>query len=171
MTADGVCVYSCQFFVQIMEVDVQQMLPAFSDFRKYLIVFFNNLKPPFFLYTANQTSLPPPSSPDTHTANLSYPALTADVVIGTCSSKYYLPSGCMLAVTSAWYKDGEPFEPTLQLYSQPLSEAVIILSLTEQTVGYYVCVTELPYGLGSYRTVDVAIAISTPGIITNTHFL
>ena len=119
--------------------------------------------PPFFLYTANQTFLPPPSSPDTHTANLSYPALTTDILIGTCSSKYYLPSGCVLAVTSTWYKDGELFEPTLQLYSQSLSEAVTILSLTEQTVGYYVCVTELPYGLGSYRTVDVAIAISTPG--------
>ena len=126
---------------------------------------------PFSPCTDNQTSLPPPSSPDTHTANLSYPALTTDVHIGTCSSDYYyLCSGCMLPVTSTWYKDGELFESTLQLYSQSLSGAVTILSLTEQTVGYYVCVTELPYGLGSYRTVDVVIAISTLGKTSNTFF-
>ena len=153
---------------------MQQILSAFSDFRKCLnsnlsIVQFHHM-PPLSPFTANQTFLPPPSSPDTHTANLSYPALTSDILIGTCSSDHYLPSGCMLAVTSVWYRDGELFEPTLQLYSQSLSEAVTILSLTELTVGYYVCTTALPSGLGSYRTVDVAIAISTPGKTTTMHF-
>ena len=74
-------------------------------------------------------------------------------------------------MTSTWYKDGELFDRTLQLYGLSLSGAVTILSLTEQTAGYYVCVTDLPLGLGSYRTVDVTIAISTPGKTTNACFL
>ena len=113
--------------------------------------------------TANRTSLPPPPTPDSHTANLSYPSPATDISVGTCSSRYHLGSGCTLNVGFSWFKNGEPFEPDSAHYSVSLSNTVTIRNLSEATVGYYVCVSELPYGLGSYRTEDVDIQLSIPG--------
>lgn len=71
-------------------------------------------------------------------------------------------------MTATWFKNGAVFEPDLNQYSVSLSETVAIHNLTDVTEGYYVCVTELPYALGSYRTEDVDIKIGIPG---NSKFL
>ena len=85
--------------------------------------------------------------------------------MGTCSSKFFLSSGCVLLdVTPQWYRDGEELNPLLnQLYIVTSSEELRIRMLTNETAGYYVCITTFNNGLGSYRTVDRNIALDIPG--------
>ena len=128
------------------------LLPSLPSFPPFL-------PPP----PALQLTLPPPSTPDSHTTNLSFSRGSSDVSLGVCTNSYYLQSGCTLNVHSSWFRDGMTFELSLTLYSISVSNSVAIRNLTNQTVGYYVCVTDLPYMLGSYRTEDVFINISSMG--------
>jgi hypothetical protein len=70
-----------------------------------------------------------------------------------------------LDITGQWYKDGErlfPLENRVD-YAVTSSGELRIRMLTNTTAGYYVCVTTLDNGLGSYRTVDANIALAIPG--------
>ena len=88
------------------------------------------------------------------------------ISVGTCSTKFFLSSGCVLLdITGQWYKDGERFFPLQdrELYFVSSSGELRIRTLSNATAGYYVCVTTLDSGLGSYRTVDTNIALTIPG--------
>ncbi len=66
-----------------------------------------------------------------------------------------------------WFKDGEVLNPLTtensQLYAVTSSGEMRIKMLTNETAGYYVCITTFHSGLGSYRTVDRNIEIDVPG--------
>ena len=89
----------------------------------------------------------------------------AQVSVGTCSSKFYLASGCIiLDVTGTWYKDGTTLRPHGNpLYKVSSSGELRIPELTNETAGYYVCVTRIGAdNLGSFRTVDINIVLQIP---------
>ena len=92
-------------------------------------------------------------------------ALKLQVSVGTCSTKFFLSSGCVLLdVTGQWYRNGESLD-TLRnpLYFVSSSGELRIRTLSNETAGYYVCVTTLGSGQGSYRTVDTNLALDIPG--------
>ena len=92
--------------------------------------------------------------------------LYMQVSVGTCSTKYFLSSGCVLLdIMGQWYKDGEPLFPLQNRgdYAVTSSGELRIRMLSNTTAGYYVCITTLNNGLGSYRTVDTNIALAIPG--------
>ena len=74
----------------------------------------------------------------------------------------------LLDITGQWYKDGERLFPldNRHLYFVSSSGELRIRMLSNDTAGYYVCVTTLDNGLGSYRTVDTNIALAVPGTYT-----
>ena len=86
--------------------------------------------------------------------------------MGTCSTKFFLSSGCVLLdITGQWYKDGERLSPlqNQDLYTVTSSGELRIRMFSNVTAGYYACITTLDNGLGSYRTVDTNIALAIPG--------
>ena len=90
----------------------------------------------------------------------------AQVLVGTCSSRFSTGlSGCIVGVSEQWFKDGESLEPKgnpLYFVSEP-GDVLKILNLADETTGQYVCVTTLPWELGSFVTVDMEIELSDPG--------
>lgn len=63
-----------------------------------------------------------------------------------------------MEVNATWYKNGSELDINDSLYRVSSVEELRIRSLSVESVGYYVCVTELP--LGRYRTVDSFIGLS-----------
>lgn len=80
-------------------------------------------------------------------------------MVGICTNgKLELRSTCVVTVSSAWYRDGHLLQNTSsfsELYGLSLSGELRIRNLTLETIGYYTCLTKLPYELGTYLTKEV----------------
>lgn len=71
---------------------------------------------------------------------------------------------CVVGVEGRWYRNGTQFNPRSDTQNYYLSTTgeLRIQNLTETTVGYYVCVTQVD-NLGCYQTADANIVLAQPG--------
>ena len=100
-----------------------------------------------------------PTTPTNSTSTTAHPKGTSDLLVGICTNgKLELHSTCVVTVSSAWYRDGHLLQNTSsfsELYGLSLSGELRIRNLTLETIGYYTCLTKLPYELGTYLTIEV----------------
>lgn len=96
--------------------------------------------------------------PTNSTPTTAHPKGSSDILVGVCTSgKFELHSTCVVTVSSAWYRDGYLLQNTSNfsdLYGLSLLGELRIQNLTPETVGYYTCLTKLPYELGTYLTIE-----------------
>ena len=85
--------------------------------------------------------------------------------MGSCSSDFYLASGCVAMVRGEWYKDGVPLNPhsSPERYLVTSAGELQIRSFTASDAGYYACITTLQQGLGSFLTVNIDLILEEPG--------
>ena len=99
-----------------------------------------------------------PTTPTNSTSTTAHPKGTGDLLVGICTNgKLELRSTCVVTVSSAWYRDGHLLQNTSsfsELYGLSLSGELRIRNLTLETIGYYTCLTKLPYELGTYLTIE-----------------